>query len=181
MKKVLKEYRIPFLGLKTGKHLYDYRLDKKFFEAFEYSEIEEATIDAAVELERQPSMMIASTRISGKVQLICDRCGDPLDQPVSGDFHLIVKFGQETGDSIEDVLILGPQEFELDLSQYLYEYSHLCIPARHVHPDLASCNQQVLGELKKYGVDDDAERKWIAIKNMHLEEPDAANLLDEEE
>ena len=34
----LKEYLIPFVGLKEGKHQFDYQIDDSFFEHFEFDE-----------------------------------------------------------------------------------------------------------------------------------------------
>jgi len=76
-------------------------------------------------------------------------------------------------EDLEDVLVLGPQEYELDISQHLYEYAHLCIPARRAHLDVADCNQGVLKELQKYSVENDANSNWIELKDMQLEEPEA--------
>ena len=40
----LKEYLIPFIGLKIGKHQFDYQLDNTFFAHFDYDEFNEASI-----------------------------------------------------------------------------------------------------------------------------------------
>jgi hypothetical protein len=40
----LKQYIIPFIGLKQGKHLFEYEIDNTFFEAFNYDEFESSSI-----------------------------------------------------------------------------------------------------------------------------------------
>lgn len=182
MQNPLKEYRIPFIGLKVGTHEYDFHLQDKFFEAFEYSQIEHGNIEVKLYLEKQSTMLVLRFEMAGKVGLLCDRCGDPIDQTISGKHQLIVKFGDRTGDTDDDVVVLGPAESEVDVSQFLYEYAHLDLPVRHVHKTEAECNQEVLKQLKKYAVEDDADERWIALKNMQHDDPDIDFLdLDEEE
>jgi len=38
--KDLKEFEIPFMGLRLGKHYFNYQIDAKFFEYFQYDEFE---------------------------------------------------------------------------------------------------------------------------------------------
>lgn len=167
MVKALKEYRIPFIGLKPGLHQYSFTLNDAFFEAFKYSEIEHASIEAALELDKRPNMLVLHFVLDGEIEVLCDRCGDPIRQPLKGKHDLIVKFGEESGDTDDDLIILGPAESDVDVSQFLYEYAHLDLPARHVHATPEDCNQTVLNELQKYSVQSDSNDQWIALKNMH--------------
>ena len=36
--KDLREFKIPFVGLKEGKHEFDYRIDNTFFDLFDFDE-----------------------------------------------------------------------------------------------------------------------------------------------
>ena len=45
--KELKEFTIPFIGLKLGEHLFDYQIDNKFFEHFEESLVENGKVVCA--------------------------------------------------------------------------------------------------------------------------------------
>lgn len=181
-----KEYQIPYLGLKLGKHQFQFTLTEKFFEKFELSEIHQADIEVVVELEKQSTMLILDIELSGVVQSICDRCGDDLEIPIEIDEQLIVKFGQTTGSTEDDILIHGPSEHSIELSQYLYEYAHLALPHRHVHESEEDCNPETLKELEKYRTDTTANTQWAALKNLDYEDPedrefDETDFLDEEE
>ena len=46
------EYVIPFVGLKTGIHTYEFDVDDTFFEGFEYSIIEKGKVHVKLELEK---------------------------------------------------------------------------------------------------------------------------------
>ncbi len=179
--KGLKEYRIPYLGLKLGKHQYQFELTASFFDKFEFSEIHECNLQAEVELEKQSTMLIFTTTVHGKVDTVCDHCGDPLQTGIETTQKLIVKFGDQTGDTDEDILVLGPSEHEVDMSQFLYEYAHLALPVRHVHEKESDCNQEVLKQLEKYRVDQAASTQWAALKNLNYEGPEDKEFIDEEE
>ena len=92
-----------------------------------------------------------------------------------------MKFGNETSEQDDDILILGPNEHEIDLAQYFYEYAHLALPARKAHADEADCNQQVLQQLAKYKVDQTANTQWAALKNLNYEDPEDNEFFDDEE
>ena len=179
--KALKEYRIPYLGLKLGKHQYQFLLTEEFFDKFEFSEINESKITADVELEKMSTMLIFEFNIHGDVKSICDHCGDDLNIEVSTRQRLIVKFGDETGETDDEILVLGPAEHEVDISQYLYEYAHLALPARHVHQDTSDCNQEALARLAQYKVDQTSNTQWAALKNLDYEDPEDNEFFNEEE
>jgi uncharacterized metal-binding protein YceD (DUF177 family) len=170
VKRQTKEYTIPFLGLKLGKHDFDLRVKDDFFGRFDYSEIHEADITVHVELEKKETLLSLHFTLDGKVRVLCDRCGDEIDQPIHSEERLVVKLGDETGTTDDEVLVLGPAEHEVDLSQYLYEFAHLALPVKHTHPVLSDCNQRVLKELETLRVEHDADARWEALKNLeHLD------------
>ncbi len=56
--KALKEYEIPFVGLKEGMHDYRFTIDNRFFDRFEYSEIHEGEVFVDLRMERKTRMMM---------------------------------------------------------------------------------------------------------------------------
>ncbi|MFM9984183.1 MAG: YceD family protein [Flavobacteriales bacterium] len=179
--KPLREYRIPFLGLKPGHHEYEFQMTDTFFDEFENSEIDHADIKVDLILEKQTNMMILQFDLSGEILSACDRCGDDLNLPIHASEKLVVKLGDQTSPTDDDVVVLGPQEFELDISQYLYEYAHLALPFRHVHQNTADCNQEVLKALEKYRVDKTSNTQWADLKNLNYEDPEDQEFFNEEE
>ncbi len=179
--KPLKDYYIPFLGLKQGKHEFEFHLTDKFFEVFELSEIGRADIMVKMELEKQSTMMIATFDLNGAVQVVCDHCGDDMEMPIEGQHKLIIKYGDETNDTDDEVLILGPSEYELNISHYLYEYTHLALPAKHEHAREEDCNQEVIKVLEKHKVDTTSNTQWAELKNLNYEDPEDNEFFDEEE
>ncbi len=179
--KTSKEYRIPYLGLKLATHQYQFAPDRKFFEEFEFTEIHDCNLVVNVELEKQSTMIIIRTELQGTVQTTCDHCGDNLSVEIATNQQLIVKFGDSTGNTDDDILVLGPSEHEVDLSQYIFEYAHLALPARHVHESEQDCDQEALKRLAVYKVDTTANTQWAELKNLNYEDPEDNEFFNEEE
>jgi uncharacterized metal-binding protein YceD (DUF177 family) len=99
----------------------------------------------------------------------CDRCGADLTSQIEGDFRVVVKFGDETSDLTDDLIVLGPSEHFVNLDQLFFEFAHLCLPARNVHENELDCNQEALAALKKFKIkekDEDTDPRWAALKNL---------------
>ena len=101
--KELKAYTIPFVGLKIGSHQFDYQIDNTFFEHFEYDEFHKADVKVDLELEKKSTLLDLHFQFNGTVNVNCDLTNEPYDQPISGNFDLVVKFGQEYNDEEEDL------------------------------------------------------------------------------
>lgn len=166
------DYHIPFIGLKEGMHEFQFELGKTFFAAFEHAEISDGTVWVRLMLEKQSTMMVLEFELDGEIETLCDRCGTPMSLDVSYDERLVVKYGDETGTTEDEILILGPSEYELKLEQYLYEFAHLALPARRVHEE-GACDEEALRQLEELKVppsddddDDDVDPRWQALKNL---------------
>ena len=177
----LKAYQIPFLGLKPGKHEYTFVLDKTFFDEFESSDIEQSDIHVHLLLDKQSTMIILDFSLDGTIDVACDRCGEPMTQQLRTKQRLIVKFGEETDDTMDDMLILGPSEFQIDTSRYLFEYAQLSMPAKNVHILPQECNQETLAALEKYSISEAPATTWAALKDLDYEDPEDRMFLEEEE
>jgi len=169
---VLKAYTIPFAGLKAGMHHFDFELDPTFFEQFTASEIQEATVQVTTTLDRRENMLVFQHALRGSFATVCDRCGEALTLPLEGDFELVVKFGPERGHSDEEILILGPSDYEVELAQFFYEYAHLALPSRSVHPE-GGCDSNMLDLLDEHALwepeqsdEAPADPRWDALKKL---------------
>jgi uncharacterized metal-binding protein YceD (DUF177 family) len=128
-------YTIPLIGLKEGQHTFDFKIGEEFFELFEESEIKEGSLIALVELVKRSSHVEVLIRISGTVEISCDRCLEMFSHPIDCENNLLLKFGKSLEDSDPDIISLAADEPELDLKQHLYEFIHLALPIKRVHPD----------------------------------------------
>ena len=171
----LKEFTIPFVGLKQGKHSFEYEIDNKFFEHFEYDEFNSANVKVNLLLEKKSTMMEFTFKASGTVNLFCDLTNEPYDQPIDSELFLVVKFGQEYNDDNEDILILPHGEFEINVQQYIYELIVLAVPSKRVHPGVldGSLQSEVLEKLeelspkeKETKEEEDIDPRWNKLKNL---------------
>ena len=130
----LKEYLIPFVGLKIGKHQFDYQIDNTFFKNFDYDEYNAVSVKVDIVLEKKSTMLELDFKHKGTVNVPCDVSGEEFDLPIKGKLKLLVKFGDAFNDENEELLILPHGEYQVDVSQYIYELIILSVPLRRVHP-----------------------------------------------
>ena len=129
-----KEFLIPFIGLKLGKHQFEYQINKKFFEDFSYDEFESCDIKVNVVLEKKSTMLELQFKHKGTIHVPCDLTSEMFDLPIKGKIKLIVQFGEAFNDDNEELLILPHGEHQVDISQYIYEMIALSIPLKRIHP-----------------------------------------------
>ena len=175
--KKLNEYLIPFVGLKLGKHQFEYQINKTFFDHFEYDDFESANIQVDVVLEKKSLMLELHFKHKGTVYVPCDVTGEMFDLPIEGAVKLVVQFGEEYNDENEEILILPHGEHQLDISQYIYEMIALSVPLKRVHPGiedgtLKSETLDKLNELRVTEVEEEVEEdkeidpRWDKLKQL---------------
>jgi len=150
-----REYIIPFIGLKLGFHEFEFEVHDAFFEVREYSIIHKGNVNVKLVLEKKETMMIGQFIIEGSVLTDCDRCNDTVEIPVKGEYKLVYKFSTEPSDD-EMLIVLHPDDYELDLRDNIYELITVSLPTRMVHPK-GECNQEMLAILSKYSLQEDAD------------------------
>jgi uncharacterized protein len=161
---------LPFVGLKLGKHNYDFEIGDAFFANYEYSLIQKGKIAGHLELEKKETMLIGDFSIKGTVEAECDRCGEGLTSPVKGEFRLIFKFEDEDqGD--ESLVALGKEAFELDVSDHFYELITVSLPSRFLHLE-GDCDQEAMKKLKAHSAgegemtEEEIDPRWSTLKNL---------------
>ena len=178
MMKPLKDYTIPFVGLKLGKHHFDYQIDEAFFELFEYDDFNSANVSVTVVLEKKTTLLEIDFKVSGHVNVNCDLTNEPYNQELESDYTLVVKFGEEFNDDFEDIVILPHGEFEINVAQYIYEQIILSIPAKCVHPGVedGTLDSDILEKLeelspksieeKENSATEDIDPRWNTLKKL---------------
>ena len=147
----LKEYTIPFVGLKLGKHHFDYKISKKFFDHFEYEDFNDVNVDVDVAFEKKATLLELHFKISGYVNINCDITNEPFNQSIESEFDLVVNFGNEYNDENIDILVIPHGEYEINIAQYIYELIVLSMPSRRIHPGIkdGTLNSEILDKLKE--------------------------------
>ena len=176
--KALQHYSIPFTGLKTGKHQFEYVVDKRFFDEFEHSIIKDGQLHVNLALEKQETFLILQFYIRGEIKLSCDVCLADYPNKINIEERLIIKFGgdEDWENDTEEVIILTKNDHEIDVSLPIYEYINLAAPYVSRCDDegnTTSCDQEMIAKLKALSgkqkeQKEDVDPRWDALKNIQI-------------
>jgi uncharacterized protein len=174
--KSLKQYSIPFTGLKIGQHQFSFEADRTFFDNFEYSLVKNGLLKIDLVLDKQETLMVLNFHIKGSIQLSCDRCLADFPHQIDTQDKLIAKFSEsEDLEESEEVLVLSKNDIEVDTSGFIYEMINLAAPYINLceNPgETTSCDKEMLLKLKEFSLDNEEENKesndprWDALKSI---------------
>ena len=172
-----KEYLIPFIGLKLGKHHFEYQITNAFFEIFDYDEYQDSNIKVNVVLEKKSTLLELSFNHVGFVNVPCDLTSEDFDLAVEGEMKLIVRFDEVYNNDNEELLILPHGEFEINVAQYIYEMIVLSVPLRRVHPGIqdGTLQSEALDKLNELSIteakeeikeEENIDPRWDKLKQL---------------
>jgi len=166
-------YVVRFSELKEDTETFEYSLEETFFQFFPSTEWESGKIRAVVEVEKRADGITLDFELNGILTVVCDRCLEPFPIEVCASPTLYIKYGQETKELDDNVVVISREENQVDLGKYMYEYLVLALPVRRVHPDQENgqpgCNSKMLEKLEKHIVSDETERtdpRWDELKKL---------------
>lgn len=158
-----REFDIAFVGLKPGPHEFSYEVGDTFFAEMGQSEPRNIHATVKLTLDKHTSFLMLKFEIGGKVDLLCDRCGNPLTKELWDEFELLVKMVDDPDQANErdedpDVFYISRTESHINVAAWLYEFVNLSIPTHPVcdTPEQGGqgCNQEALEILKKMNVEE---------------------------
>ena len=171
----LKQFSVPFTGLKLGSHQFEYELDDHFFNAFEYSLIKSGHLKVNLELDKQETMLILKFKVEGTLNLDCDKCLSEFAYPVNLYERQIVKFAEDELESDDDEIIsLNRKETAIDISGPLYEMINVAVPyIKNCDQAGKECDQEMINRLENLAFDkqdDESEQtsdpRWEALNKL---------------
>lgn len=172
---ILKDFLIQFSGLKLGKHQFEFQVNNTFFNHFGYDEFNDSDFKVIAILEKKSNMLEINFSHKGSVNIPCDLTNEDFDLPVKGKMKLIVKFGEEFNDDNDEFIILPHDEFQVDVSQYIYEMIVLSIPSKRIHPGVkdGTLQTEALQNLEKFSPTETKEKeteeidpRWADLKKL---------------
>lgn len=171
--KGLKDFKIPFVGLKDGNHLFEYQIDNTFFEAFNYNEFTNSNVKVNLDFAKKSTLLELSFTAKGSVHIPCDITYEFFDLEIESNLNLLVKFGSEFNNDNDEILILPHNAFEIDIAQYIYEMIVLAIPSKRVHPDVlnGTMKSEALKKLEQLRVKEikkteETDPRWDKLKDL---------------
>jgi uncharacterized metal-binding protein YceD (DUF177 family) len=169
---MISPYTIPFVGLKLGQHLFDFALDKSFFESLPYSLVDDGKLVVKLNLEKKETMLVASFEVKGVVSMPCARCNEEMSQKIKGDLTVYYVLGDEESED-ENLIVIPRESYEIDVQQSMYEMIMLALPARSAHKK-NECNEEMVRLIEQYtskpnSTDDNEsiDPRWAALKNLN--------------
>ncbi|MEW4922158.1 DUF177 domain-containing protein [Algibacter sp. 2305UL17-15] len=173
--KPLKEYTIPFVGLKVAIHDFEFKIDQTFFDYFEYEDFNAVKVAVNVALTKKETLLELHFKINGHVTINCDLTNEPYNQGIENEFDLVVKFGQEYNDENIDILIIPHGEYEINIQQYIYELIILAVPIKRIHPGVedGTLDSEILEKLEelspkgeKEKTNEEIDPRWNTLKKL---------------
>ena len=174
--KDLKEFNIPFVGLKEGKHEFQYLIDNKFFEAFNFDEYVNTSIEVLLTFVKKSTLFELVFVAEGSVELPCDVTNELFNQEIKSELPLVVNFGPEYNSDNEEILVLPHEAYEMNVAQFIYEMIVLAVPNKRVHPKVldGTMESEAINKLKELTIKEenlvvDTDPRWDKLKNLITE------------
>lgn len=158
-------YIVPLKDLEIGDHEFHYALDDKFFEMVDGPEVNSGKVQADIIVRKTLHSFLIKFSMEGTVKVLCDGCLSEMDQEISCEESLTVKFGEDKSEEDDRLVVVSEEEGEIDLSWYMYEFIALQIPIRHIH-EAGECDEEMVKTLKKH----------LAVDRNEIEDSDDDSL-----
>lgn len=174
--KDLRQFNIQFVGLKEGKHEFNYAIDNKFFEAFNFDDYNSTSIKVSLHFIKKSTLFELTFVAEGTVEVPCDVTNEMYDQEIDSELPLVVKFGPEFNNDNEEILILPHEAYELNVAQFIYEMIVLAVPNKRVHPKVedGTMESEALNKLKELEIKEEktvetTDPRWDKLRNLITE------------
>ncbi|MBL4655355.1 MAG: DUF177 domain-containing protein [Bacteroidia bacterium] len=170
----LKEFSIPFVGLANKKYTFNYHIDKKFFDNFEFSPVKDGDLAVKLTFDKQDAVFILDFDLKGNVELTCDLCSDSFSYEISKSSRAIIKLSGNEMEDTDEILYLENNSSELNVTQLIYEFISLAIPLKRVHPSdkdgKNGCDPEAIKLLNKISVNSDSNKnidpRWESLSKL---------------
>ena len=172
----LERFKIDLKGLTQDLEPLGWDLDDQFFGALDSAEVQGGALHVSGSIRKAVGFFELLLDISGTVRIPCDRCLDPMDQPIDTELRLVVKMGSENTEQ-DDIIIVDEAEGVLDTAWLIYEAIVLAVPIQHVHQP-GDCNVTMSEKLAQLSAarssDADANKtttdpRWEALSKLRIE------------
>ena len=161
----LERYKIDLKGLNKEVTIFEWDLDKQFFDALDQTEVESGALHVSLSIRKASGFFELLFHTVGNVEITCDRCLDLMEQPIATDNRLMAKLGS-TDSEDDDTVTVDENEGILDTAWYIYEFIALAIPIQHVHAT-GKCNPAMTKALEELSASGQAiDPRWEKLKSL---------------
>ncbi len=170
----LEQLKVDLKALKDSVSVVEVDLDDRYFSALDGSQLEHGLLHVSVSIRKMTGFFEFLFHTEGSVTVTCDRCLDDMDQPIAADNKLVVRLG-DTYSEDDDTVTVDESEGVFDMSWFIYEFTMLAIPIKHVHAP-GKCNSvmtqklaELSGAVRSSEEDDEGvDPRWEQLKNLKV-------------
>lgn len=130
----MKHTLIQISQLKPGQHQFQFHLGEKFLENFSELIFQKPGLEVVIELGISEYLIEAHLKLSGQIELECDRTMETFSQPVSLTVKHFFKFGEEEEELSDEIEVILKDRTFIDFDQLVYDAVALSLPAKKLHP-----------------------------------------------
>jgi len=172
----LKEYSVPLQGLQEGQvRSVEFQAGDRFLSYYPEAEHTKADLTIKVSVVKTADFVILEFHLTGTVNVQCDLCLDYFDKPIDATRHLYLTTDPGKQDEEKDVVLIGIDENEVNVAQYIYEFIHLTVPIKNEHPldkdGNSTCNRDMLDLINTHKATrkkdpDQIDPRWAKLKEL---------------
>ncbi len=133
-KSILNTFKIDIFRLESKQYLHEFEGNDDFFEALDQNLIEKGHFKATVVLNKNETMIQMMYKITGSVELTCDRSLDLFDFPVDITQKMILKFSDHNEEITEELMLIDRNSQYINVAQDIFDFIGLQIPIKKLHP-----------------------------------------------
>lgn len=134
-------FEIDFRGLQGEVETRTWQINDSFFSALDQQEIKHGELTATLRVYKKAAGFRLEICAKGFIEIPCDRCLEPMTQPIDAEDCIDVRLG-DTLDDDGECITLPEDHPVLDVRWNLYETIALAIPIFHAHPE-GDCDEMV--------------------------------------
>ena len=133
-KSILNTFKIDIFRLENKQYLHEFEGNNDFFEVLDQELIQKGNFKAIVVLNKNETMIQMMYKITGSVELTCDRSLDLFDFPVDITQKMILKFSDHNEEITEELVLIDRNTQYINVAQDIFDFIGLQIPIKKLHP-----------------------------------------------
>ena len=163
-KSILNTFKIDIFRLENKQYMHEFEGNNDFFEALDQNLIQKGHFNATVALSKNETMIQMIYKISGSVELTCDRSLDLFDFPVDITQKMILKFSDHNEEITEELMLIDRNAQYINVAQDIFDFIGLQIPIKKLHPRFLQDEVTYESLMKKF--DDEYEEEDLDEDNL---------------
>jgi uncharacterized protein len=167
----VEAYKVNIIGLSNKVHHFNYQVDEAFFVKYGQDLISDGSIEVEVALSKHETFLEATFSIKGSAKLVCDRSLDTFDYPIDTTKFVVFKYGEETMEISDEIMVIHRDTVSLELGQFIYEFIALAVPMKKLHPRYQNDEGEAGGivyssEREEDKQEEEIDPRWDKLKKL---------------